>query len=58
MNNNYICKCGNNALTNGFMLIKCHNTGLYCGECGKYIKWLNGDEIRLAKHNGIKLEEE
>ena len=25
-----------------------NNTGLYCGDCGKYIKWLTKDEIRLV----------
>lgn len=24
-------------------------TGLYCADCGKWIKWLTKDEIRLAK---------
>lgn len=24
-------------------------TGLYCADCGKWIKWLNKDEARLAK---------
>lgn len=23
--------------------------GLYCGDCGKWIKWLNKDEARLVK---------
>ena len=27
---------------------KPHN-GLYCGDCGKWIKWLDKDEIRLVK---------
>ena len=26
-----------------------NNTGLYCGDCGKWIKWLNKDEQRLAE---------
>ena len=23
--------------------------GLYCGDCGKWIKWLTKDEVRLAE---------
>ena len=45
---------------NVFKCEKCHskdvfiqtsgnNTGLYCGDCGKWIKWLNKDERRLAE---------
>lgn len=26
-----------------------NNTGLYCADCGKWIKWLNKDELRLAE---------
>lgn len=26
-----------------------NNTGLYCGDCGKWITWLNKDQIRLAE---------
>lgn len=26
-----------------------NNTGLYCGDCGAWIKWLNKNEIRLAQ---------
>ena len=25
-------------------------TGLYCKKCGKWIKWLGKDELRLFKH--------
>lgn len=45
---NYKCKCGN---TSDFFIE--HNLsqcGLYCGCCGKWIKWLNKDEERLFKH--------
>ena len=44
----YKCKCGNEK---GFFIE--HNLsqcGLYCGECGKWQKWLNKDEERLFKH--------
>ena len=26
-----------------------NNTGLYCGDCGAWIKWMNQNEIRLAQ---------
>lgn len=26
-----------------------NNTGLYCGDCGKWITWLNKDQVRLAE---------
>lgn len=26
-----------------------NQTGLYCGDCGRWIKWLGKEEIRLAK---------
>lgn len=26
-----------------------NQVGLYCGDCGKWIKWLNKDEQRLAE---------
>jgi transcription elongation factor Elf1 len=26
-----------------------NNTGLYCADCGKWIKWLNKEDHRLAK---------
>ena len=34
-------------------------TGLYCGDCGKWIKWLKSEEIRLAqRQESIQREEE
>lgn len=32
--------------------------GLYCGDCGKWIKWVNKDEARLVKRQGTVLKEE
>lgn len=31
--------------------IKGNNTGLYCNNCGKWIKWLSKDEIRVFEFN-------
>ena len=40
----YKCKCGNT--TKFFTETKGSNIGLYCKECGKWIKWLNKNETR------------
>jgi len=43
--NNFICsKCSGT-----FTFIKKNNTqtGLYCSKCGKWIKWLGKEELRL-----------
>lgn len=46
-------KCGSKDI---FMEKSGNNTGLYCGDCGKWIKWLNANEIRLAERQ-MKLYE-
>ena len=33
-------------------------TGLYCGDCGKWIKWLSKNEIGLVERQIFKLNEE
>lgn len=43
--NEYKCpKCNS---TNLFTKKKETQTGLYCKECGRWIKWLNKEEVRL-----------
>jgi tRNA(Ile2) C34 agmatinyltransferase TiaS len=43
----YSCpKCGSNDV---FMEPKGNATGLYCGDCGRWIKWLPKNEILLVK---------
>lgn len=39
-------KCGSIALHTE---VKGNNTGLYCGDCGAWITWLNKDQLRLAE---------
>lgn len=39
-------KCGS---TDVFVEANGSNTGLYCSDCGKWITWLNKDQLRLAK---------
>ena len=48
---NYKCKCGNEK--DFFIEHNLSQCGLYCGECGKWQKWLNKDEERLFKHNQV-----
>ena len=43
--NNFICsKCNG---TSVFIKKTNTQTGLYCSKCGKWIKWLGKEEIRL-----------
>lgn len=43
----FICeKCSSKDV---FIQTSGNNTGLYCGDCGKWIKWLSKDELRLAE---------
>lgn len=44
-------KCG---IVNGFIEKKGIQTGLYCNKCGRWIKWLSRDEVRLFEQNGIQ----
>lgn len=39
-------KCGS---IDVFIETSGNQTGLYCGDCGKWIKWLSKEDIRLAK---------
>ena len=43
--NNFICSKCNGTLT--FIKKTNTQTGLYCSKCGKWIKWLGKEEIRL-----------
>lgn len=44
----YKCKCGN---TSDFFIERNpYQCGMYCGKCGKWVKWLNKNEERLFKH--------
>lgn len=48
------CKCGS---TKVFTETKGTQTGIYCSECGKWIKWATKEEIRLINHKGMSAEE-
>ena len=41
-------KCGSISLHTE---VKGSNTGLYCNDCGAWIKWLNKDELRAFEHS-------
>lgn len=40
------CKCGSKEI---FIKENGNNKGLYCAECGKWIRWLSKDDLRLAQ---------
>lgn len=45
-------KCGSDKL---FVEIQGKRRGLYCGECGKWQKWITKEELQIAKFRGIKI---
>lgn len=42
----YVCKCGSNKV---FIQENGTQTGIYCKECGKWIKWIGKKEIPFAE---------
>ena len=40
-------KCGSTSLHTE---VKGNNTGLYCDDCGAWIKWLGKDELRAFEY--------
>lgn len=42
-------KCSKCNSTDVFISKSGNNTGLYCSDCGKWIAWLNKDDLRLAE---------
>ena len=45
-------KCNSKNL---FVEIQGNRRGLYCGECGKWQKWITKEELQVAKFNNIKI---
>lgn len=41
-------KCGSTSLHTE---VKGNNTGLYCDDCGVWVKWLGKDELRAFEHS-------
>lgn len=48
MYQNCCTKCGSIALHTE---VKGNNTGLYCDDCGAWVKWLGKDELRAFNYN-------
>lgn len=48
MYQNYCKKCGSVSLHTE---VKGSNTGLYCDDCGAWVKWLGKDELRAFEHS-------
>lgn len=44
-----VFECGKCHSKEVFIEKTANNTGLYCADCGKWITWLNKDDIRLAQ---------
>lgn len=44
-------KCGSISLHTE---VKGNNTGLYCDDCGAWVKWLGKDELRAFEHSQIE----
>ena len=36
-----------------FVEIQINRRGLYCGECGKWQKWITKQELQIAKFEGL-----
>lgn len=45
-------KCGSEKL---FVEIQGQRRGLFCGECGKWQKWITKQELQVAKFKGYKI---
>lgn len=45
-------KCNSDQL---FVEIQGTRKGLYCGNCGKWQKWITKQELQIAKFKGIKI---
>jgi uncharacterized Zn finger protein len=47
-----ICKrCGSEHV---FLKSAGSNVGIYCADCGKWIKWATKDEVRVIEHRQMK----
>lgn len=45
-------KCNSNDL---FVEIQGQRRGLYCGNCGKWQRWITKEELQIAKFRGLKI---
>ena len=44
-------ECNNCGSENVFLEKKGNQTGIYCSDCGRWIKWATKEEIRVIEHN-------
>lgn len=49
-------KCKDCKSENLFILSTGHHKGIYCGQCGSWIKWANKREYNLYKISKVKGE--
>lgn len=47
-------ECRNCKSKNLFVEIQGTRRGLYCGDCGKWQKWITKEELQICKFNNIK----
>ena len=45
-------KCNSKDL---FVEIQGQRRGLYCGNCGKWQRWITKEELQIAKFRGLKI---
>ena len=53
-----IDKCSKCSSKNLFIEIKkgkANHIGLYCGDCGLWLKWITKQELQVAKFRGYKV---
>lgn len=50
------CKCGNKDNNAFFTEKKGNQMGIYCSNCGKWVKWATKDEVRMLTHRQSKKE--
>ena len=55
---NMIDKCSKCESESLFVEIQGNKRGLYCGNCGKWQKWITKEELQVAKFKGLKIIED
>lgn len=48
-------ECKNCKSKNLFVEIQGNRRGLYCGDCGKWQKWITKEELQICKFKNIKI---
>ena len=58
INEDIIENQANNESESLFVEIQGNKRGLYCGNCGKWQKWITKEELQVAKFKGLKIIED